>query len=480
MKVTQKKIDSNTVLLEAIASTEEVSRAFHVAHIGFAQQMGLHYEQGKTIAQIAEERMGIKDLDSVVQKQAVEYLMPFAVNKKNIIPAYPPLPQPKSPLKRGQTFSFELKVALKPDYELTSYDPVEFTIQKVKVSEEDVDAQIAQIAERYAEYAADDPHPIQKGDACLLAIDARKDGETLAGLTTEGRTYITGEGLMPDGFDNQIVGMDVGETKTFSFEGPDIDEQGNEISEVVECTVTVKEAQKKVLPTINDEWVAKFMPMYKSAKDFRASIAGGLKEQQRNQYEEYKRQLAVMELAKRFKGSIPDEVYEAMSHNIMNNLRAEVQQQGIKFEQFIEQQGGQQQFNMMMMIQTRQMLTQGYALDALFRHEKLIISDEDIMDACRSMNPQNPSNARKQLEDAGRGFVVREAAERMRANKWLVEHAKITEVDPNAEVASNAGNNIESHAGITENPAAGAKVERDADSEDEAKSDTTAKKSVGK
>ena len=61
------------------------------------------------------------------------------------------------------------------------------------------------------------------------------------------------------------------------------------------------------------------------------------------------------------------------------------------YEQFIEQQGGEQQFNMMMMMQTREMLVQGYALDALFRHEKLVLTDEDIEAACRSMSPQqNP------------------------------------------------------------------------------------------
>ena len=96
-------------------------------------------------------------------------------------------------------------------------------------------------------------------------MESYENGEKLAGLTTDARTYSAGAGLMPDGFDENIIGMDVGETKTFTFEGPGIDDEGNEIVETIECTVTVKEVQKKVAPAIDDAWVAKFMPMFKDA-----------------------------------------------------------------------------------------------------------------------------------------------------------------------------------------------------------------------
>ena len=44
----------------------------------------------------------------------------------------------------------------------------------------------------------------------------------------------------------------------------------------------------------------------------------------------------------------------------------------------MQSQGGEQQFGMILMMQTREMLVQGYALDALFRHEKMTLTDEDI------------------------------------------------------------------------------------------------------
>ena len=427
MKVTQKKLDDGKISVEAVASTAEVSTALNNAQIMFAQQMGLQPERDKTVAQVCEERMGIKDLDSVVEAQAVEALVPFAVDKTGIIPAYPPQPMPKSQLKRGQTFQFGLVVAPKPDYKLESYEPVEITVPELVVDDTEVDNQIAQLAERYVEYVADEPHVVGKGDVCMISLESFMDGEKVPGLTMDGRTYATGAGLMPDGFDENIIGMDVGETKTFTFEGPGLDDEGNEIVEVIECTATVKEIQKKVIPVIDDAWVKKNMPMYADAEALRKAISDSINQQHRGEYENYKRNLAVTELAKRFQGKIADEVYESMSRNLLNNLRGQVQQQeGMTWEQFVEQQGGEQQFNMMMMMQTRQMLVQGYALDALFSHEGLVVGEEDILEACTSMNPQNPKGVRRQMEVSGRGFALREAAERIRANKWLLEHAKVT------------------------------------------------------
>ena len=198
----------------------------------------------------------------------------------------------------------------------------------------------------------------------------------------------------------------------------------------------MKEIQKPTLPEIDDEWVAANMPMYKSAADLRADIQRNVERGAREQYENYKRQLAVTELARRFEGKIADEVYEAMRANLMENMRMELQQSGQSWEDFVAQNGGEQQFGMMLMLQTREMLVQGFALDSVFRHEKLTLTDEDIEAACRAMNPQaNPKQLRQQFEQSGRGFALRESAERLKANNWVLEHAVITEFDPTEQAA---------------------------------------------
>lgn len=75
------------------------------------------------------------------------------------------------------------------------------------------------------------------------------------------------------------------------------------------------------------------------------------------------------------------------------------------------------------------MLVQGYALDALFRHEKVTYR-RGHRRRRRSMNPQNPDAVKREMQENGRGFALREAAERMKANQWLLDHAIVNVEQP--------------------------------------------------
>ena len=167
------------------------------------------------------------------------------------------------------------------------------------------------------------------------------------------------------------------------------------------------------------------MPMAKDLADLRAKIAENSDSQRRVYYEDYKRNFAASELAKRFEGSIPDEIYEGTRGDVLRQMKNNVQQQGVTWEDFVQQQGGEQQVGMFLMLETRQQLVQGYALDAYYRHFNLSYTDQDVLEVCKSINPRQPERLRKQLEAGGLGFSLRESAQRLCAAKHLVEHADI-------------------------------------------------------
>lgn len=436
MKVVKKKQADGHVHLDATASTVEVSNVLNQASEQFCARMNIQPVRGKTPAEIVSQRLGIKDLDSVVAPQAAEMLVPQALNKHNLIPAFQPQPKTDMPLRRGRAFKFSLDVLPKPFYELDDYSPVKFTAQPFESDEEEVDRQISQLAQQYLTFVATDPHPVEKGDSVLISMKTTKDGKEIPGLTTNQRSYTTGMDLMPAGFDENLYGMEVGETRTFVFEGPGLDEDYNEVMEAYETTITLIEIQKEVVPVIDDEWIAKNMPMYKSLEDMRADFGKRINEDRMRYYEDYKRNLAAAELAKRFTGAIPDEIYEGSMAEERRQLKQQISNAGMTWEDFCEQQGGEQQVGMMLMVSMRQKLVQGFCLDAYYRHYGLSYTEEDLDDACFQLNPRNPHGVRLQMEKNGLGFALREAAERLRACKHLVENAEITIAKSNS---TNAG-----------------------------------------
>lgn len=425
MKVVQKKLVGDRVLVEATASPADVDKAFDWASIAFLQQMGIQPEQGKPFAQQAEEKLGVPNLDALVLPRVTEFLVPFAIEKKGIMPAFPPKPAAQTTLKRGSDFVFTMEILPKPEYELDSYEPVEITAKAFSIDPNEVDEQVKLAAQNFAGYEVVDPRPVKKDDYVKIAVsDTKQDGEPFGAFDTEGRTYPLGQNYMPEDFDDALIGMEPGQKKDVEFDAP-----GTDGSVHVTCTVELLELQKQVVPEITDEWVEKNMPFFRDAKAFRESIEYQLERAHRAEYDAYVEELAVNKLAHRFKGQIDDSIYEAMRETQLRQLSAEVQQQGMTLDQFIQQNGGQHQFGMMMMVQTRMALVNGYSLDAVFRHEKMTLTDEDILDTCAVLNPQNPELARQQMEGMGNAYALREMAERRKAAKWLVKNAKITYQD---------------------------------------------------
>lgn len=432
MKVKQIKKDGNSIVLEAIASAQDVDRAFQVAGEAFARAMGLQPEQNKTVQQAVAENLGINDLDKIVSHSAIEALVPLALDSRNVIPAYRPQANVTSDIVRGKEFKFTLDVELRPEYELSSYDPIDVEVQAFQVDEAQVQDEIQGLTNQYTSYIKDDSvdsnYKLAPGDFAKISIKATgPDGLPYKNLDTDGRTYAVGAGHMPESFDSQIQGMKAGEEKTFSFMAPSFDKDFNEIEEEVNCTVGIVEVLKEQAPELDDAWVKKNMPWFNSADELIDSIRKSIEIGQREGYDSYVRQAVAAKWATRFEGKISDEVYEEMGKQLADNIRLDLQQQGKTWDEFVAENGGESQVNMMFMLQAREVLTQGYALDAIFRHFKLSVTDQDIEAVCHAMNPQiEPKQLRQQIEQNGQGFALRESAERYKANVFAVENANIT------------------------------------------------------
>lgn len=433
MHVTEKKTAEGVIHLDCEATAQEVNNVLREAGEAFAMSMGVRPQPGQTIADAVQAALGIADLDKVVEAQAIELLVPRALDRRNLVPAYPPKANPSQKFERGKRFAFTMDVTVKPTYELKSYDPVEVTVQPFVFDDSVIDKQMEELAQRYSTYVGTDPKPLEDGDACEIAMTISQNGEEIKALCTEGRTYLLGRGLMPEGFDEGLRGMEPGQTKEFSFDAPQLNEVGEEVSQTLDCKVTVKEVQKEVVPLIDDAWVKANLPGMETVQALRDDMRRVFEAQQREGYQNYVQQMVLSQLARRFEGRIADEIYEATRNQLVQNMQMEMQQQGVDFQQFVAANGGEQQFGMMLMMQTREVLVQGFCLDAVYRHQRMSLTDADLDAACLAMNPQgNPAYMRQQLEAAGRGFALRETAERNKALRYVVEHAVVTEQEPAA------------------------------------------------
>jgi trigger factor len=332
---------------------------------------------------------------------------------------------------KGKEFSFDALVTLSPHYELSSYDPVSIVLPKVKVTEAEIDAQLLVITESLATFEKVENRAIREGDVLLVDLKTINSlGAEVPGLSGDGHLYLLGQGGMPVEFDRQLLSMSVGETKTFDVTGPGLGEDGIEREETLSFTATVQEIRKRIIPALTDAWVKENFPEVSDVPGLRELVrADGLQSRQASS-DSQKLYLTAVELAKRFSGKIEDEFYEYTRNELTSNVYQQLQEQGLSLQQYLAQQDiTEERFQLNLMAQTRDVLAQGFSLDALARHLDLTIDEDDITEAYRLMAPGQEREARADFEESGRLYLIREAARRNKANKWLVETADITYTD---------------------------------------------------
>ena len=170
MKVTEKKLADGVIKLDCEATAIEVNNALKEAAEAFAMQMGVRPAPGKSIEELAREQLGIADLDKIIEPNAIEVLVPRALDRRNLVPAFPPKATPTVKFERGKKFTFTLNVTVKPTYELTSYEPVEITVPPFTFDETPINQQLEEIAKNSVTYVVADAKPLTAGDACSIAM----------------------------------------------------------------------------------------------------------------------------------------------------------------------------------------------------------------------------------------------------------------------------------------------------------------------
>ncbi len=186
--------------------------------------------------------------------------------------------------------------------------------------------------------------------------------------------------------------------------------------------------RKGELPKLTDAWVAESIqdPNCNTVADLRNKIReSGLKYKQRKMHE-YETGMAVAELSKRLVGDVPERIVDVMAHSMRSELDERLKEQGLTENGFAMQQHlNHDQLMDRIREQAREMLREGFTLDAVYRHEKLSIDKDDIADAIHQIAPGNEESTEAALNGSGYLSTVRETAQRTKAGRWVRRHAHI-------------------------------------------------------
>lgn len=122
----------------------------------FIDQFQLRSLEGETALQKIYNAMSPEEARDAVSSAVISYLIPFALDQENIIPMTSSSVDAESDPVEGKEFTFNVTILPKPEFELTSYDPVEVSVlAPLDVTEQDIDMQMHMLASQFATVKVD-------------------------------------------------------------------------------------------------------------------------------------------------------------------------------------------------------------------------------------------------------------------------------------------------------------------------------------
>ena len=203
-----------------------------------------------------------------------------------------------------RTASYTFEVTLYPEVTLGQYKGLEAERKDESVSDEDVDNELNSVRKRNARMIDIDDRAAELGDTVDIDFDGYLDGERFDGGKAEGYSLELGSNSFVPGFEDQIVGMKIGEEKDIDITFPE-----NYTPELAGKAVVFKIKLNGIttpeLPELDDEF-AKDVSEFDTLDEYKGSLRENLEKRKKDEAENDFRANVLKQAVNNLKAEIPE------------------------------------------------------------------------------------------------------------------------------------------------------------------------------
>jgi len=215
------KIEKNTVELEVTVDAQVFSEAVTKAAKNLAKRVNIPgFRKGKAPRSMVERYVGTAALynDAVDEILGAEYM------KAVVEAGIEPVDRPEIDLVQvedGKEFIFKAKVTVKPEVELGAYKGLDIEKTAAVVTDEDVEEELKRKQKQHAKVLNLEEGTVQKDDTANIDFMGTIDGVPFEGGTAQGYDLVIGSGSFIPGFEEQLIGVQVGQEVDVNVRFPD-------------------------------------------------------------------------------------------------------------------------------------------------------------------------------------------------------------------------------------------------------------------
>ncbi|GEA16395.1 trigger factor [Moorella sp. E308F] len=338
MKATVEKLDKHQVLLEIEVEAPRVQKALDQAYRRLVKRVNIPgFRKGKAPRFILERYIGKEP----IYNEAVEIVIPPAYKEAVAEHQLEPIDHPEVEIvkvEEGEPLIFKARVEVKPEVHLGTYKGLEVERPEVKVSEEDIDAYLKSLQERYATIKNIEDEPAAAGDIVVIDFKGTVEGQPYPGL--EGNNYHLelGSGTFVPGFEEQLVGARLNEERTVTVTFPADYHKEDLAGKEAVFQVAIRGIKRKELAPLDDEF-AKDVSECETLAELRQDIRRRLEERQRQEIDAAVRQAVVAKAVAAATVDLPEIMVKRRIESRLRELERNLHARKITLGEFLNNTG---------------------------------------------------------------------------------------------------------------------------------------------
>lgn len=453
MKANVEKIETNQMLLEVEVDTEELEKAAEQAYRRLVHKYTIPgFRKGKVPRAILERYIGAE----IFYQEAADGLLPIAYADAVKETAIEPIDQPEVEivqLEAGKPFIFRAQVTVMPEVTLGQYKGLEIEKPVMMITDEEVDNYLKSLQERHAQLKTLDEGQVENGDIAVIDFEGFIDGETFEGGKGEDYPLTIGSQSFIPGFEEQLVGMQIGEEKDINVTFPE-DYHAEELKgkEAI-FKVKVKSIRRKELSPLDDEF-AKDISEFDTLEELKADAKERLQQHADRQSEAAVREQVVKKAAANTQVEIPQVMIERQIDYMVADLSYNMQMQGLGLQQYLEFLGKtEQELRDEFKDRAREAVLAQLTLEAIAKQENIQATDEDVDKEVQKI----AEGMKQEIEEVRRNLLLSNRIADLMQNitidktiEFLIQEANIKEVAADSKASATGEDESEEQTEETE------------------------------
>ena len=434
MVVKMEKLENSRVKLTVDIDGGVLEKAMDEAYRKNVKKINIPgFRKGKAPRRIIELNYG----PDVFLEDAVDILLPRLYEEALRETEIHPVDQPDADIEKidrseGATFTFTVDVY--PELELGNYKGLAVERELVQVTDEDVDSILKQQQERSSELIVVDRTTVQDGDFTVIDYIGYVDGQPFSGGAGENQTLEIGSGRFIPGFEEQLIGLEVGETKDIQVTFPTEYHAEQLAGKEATFTVTVKELKEKSLPELDDEF-AKDISEHETLEELKAEIRKNLEDEATRRTTEQMENRLLELIAEDSPVEIPESMIRHQAEHLLEYFFERLKGQGLNEETYL-QMTGQTREKLLSEFepQAKTQILHDLILEAINEREGNTASEEEVNDKIQEyisstgeLTPELEATMREYWNSQRRGLEM--SILRDKAIKVIVDSTQITDVE---------------------------------------------------